>query len=89
MTPEQEQIRAGQAREWLENPMFKEAREKIEAGLAAQRRKVPMRETDMHTRLILTEQLWANLISYLQESVDTGKFAQFEVERQKRRMGVF
>ncbi len=88
MTPEEEQIRAGRARELLDNPMFKEASQRIQDGIASQRRKVPMRETDMHTRLILTEQLWLNLLDYLQETVDTGKFAQFEVERRKR-VGIF
>lgn len=89
MTPEEEQIRAGKARELLENDLFKEARAKIEAGLAAQRRKVPMRETEMHTRLILTEQLWNNLLDYLQETVDTGRLVEFEVARRKKMMGLF
>jgi hypothetical protein len=84
VTPEEERIAAGHAREVLENVMFKAACKHIEAGLAAQRRKVPLRDTEMHTRLILTEQLWNNLLDYLGQAVDTGKFADFELERRRR-----
>lgn len=83
-TPEEELIRAGHAREVLDSPIFKEACERIEDSLADQRRRVPMRETDMHTRLILTEQLWGNLRDYLEQIAQTGKFAEFEIERRKR-----
>jgi hypothetical protein len=83
-TPEEELIRAGQAREVLDSVVFKEACARIEESLAEQRRRVPMRETDMHTRLILTEQLWSNLKDYLEQTAQTGKFAEFEIERRKR-----
>lgn len=83
-TPEEELIRAGQAREVLDSTVFREACERIEESLAEQRRRVPMRETDMHTRLILTEQLWSNLKDYLEQTAQTGKFAEFEIAKRKR-----
>lgn len=84
MTPELEMIRAGQAQELLDSPLFKEAQAMIESSLADQRRRAPIRDSDMHTRLILTEQLYGNLIDYFKQIADTGKLAQFEIERKKR-----
>lgn len=89
MTPEEEIVRAGQAAELLDLPIMKEAIRHIEQGLAAQRRKVPMMESEMHSRLILTEQLWNNLLAYIGQVVETGKMAQFQVEARKKRLFPF
>lgn len=89
MTPEQEIIRAGQAHELLNSPLFKDAKAMIEDSLAQQRRKVGIRDDDMHTRLILTEQLWMNLQDFFLQIAQTGQLAQFEIERQKRRINPF
>lgn len=83
MSPEEEMIRAGEARQILESRMFQEACSRITESLAAQRRQVPLRDTDMHTRLIITEQLWGNLNDWLQQAVETGRFAEFTI-KQKR-----
>lgn len=85
MTPEQEVIRAGQAHELLNAPLFKEAKTMIEDSLAQQRRKAGIRDVEMHTKLILTEQLWRNLEDYFLQIAETGKLAQFEIARKKRR----
>jgi hypothetical protein len=93
MTPEQEVARAGEAQRILDTPMFKEACERIESSLAEQRRRVPMVETEMHTRLIIAEQLWNNLIDYFKMAADSGKFAEFALrqqrEQEKVRKGLF
>lgn len=83
-TPEQEIMRARTAQTVLDNEIFKEACQRIEEGLAGQRQRVPMRETEMHTRLILTEQLWVQLKDYIQQVADTGQFAQFELDRREQ-----
>lgn len=83
-TPEEEIIRAGQAREVLDATVFREACQHIEQSLSEQRRKVPLRDTDMHTRLILTEQLWLNLKDWLEQTAQTGRFAEFEIAQRKR-----
>jgi hypothetical protein len=82
-TPEDELRRAGDAKEILENEFFKEACKQIEDGLKAQRNAVPVRDTDMHTRLILTEQLWDSLKKYLEITAQTGKFAEFEIKKRE------
>jgi hypothetical protein len=83
MSPEEELIRAGEARQIIDSRMFQEACQRISESLAAQRRQVPMSNTDMHTRLILTEQLWGNINDWLMQAVETGKFAEFSL-KQKR-----
>jgi hypothetical protein len=80
-SPEEELIRAGHAREVLESPIFLEACQRIEDALRDQRRAVPVRDTEMHTRLILTEQLWSHVRDYLDQAVQSGKLAEFTIKQ--------
>jgi hypothetical protein len=90
MSPEEELVRAGEARQLLDNRMFIEATKRISESLAEQRRRVPIRDTDMHTRLIITEQLWGNIQDWLRETADTGRFAQLQIEqREQAKRGLF
>lgn len=84
-TPEQEVERARTAQQVLENEIFKEACQRIEEGLAAQRQRVPIRETEMHTRLILMEQIWVQLKDYIQDVAITGRFAQDVIKERETR----
>jgi hypothetical protein len=88
MSPEEELIRAGQARQVLESPIFMEAMARVEEALTAQRRAVPIRDTDMHTRLIITEQVWARITDWLKEAAETGKLAQFEIAEKRKRESI-
>lgn len=83
MSPEEELIRAGEARQVFESRMFQEATKRIVESLAAQRRLVPIKDTDMHMRLIVTEQLWGNLTDWLQQTVETGRFAEFTIQQKR------
>lgn len=83
-TPEEELIRAGHARECFENPIFIEACEAIENALKEQRRAVPIRDSEMHTRLILTEQLWTHVKEYLDQTVQSGKLAAFTIQQREQ-----
>jgi hypothetical protein len=85
-TPEEELRRAGDAKQILESPLFLEVRAHIEGALAEQRRTVPLRETEMHTKLIVTEQCWLNLLDYLQQIVTTGRMAEFTVAQQQSKI---
>lgn len=90
MSPEEELIRAGDAQRMLDNPMFMEASKRVLDGLASQRRQVPMRDTEMHTRLIIAEQLWANIEDWLKQTAETGKFAEFTLrQRETAKRGLF
>lgn len=88
-TAEEELTRGRQALAVLENEIFKEACALIEGGLASQRQRISMNDTDAHTRLILTEQLWLGIKDHLQQIADTGKWAQDEVNRQERERNSF
>lgn len=83
-SPEEEVTRGRQALTVLENEIYKEACQLIDEGLAAQRARVPITETAMHTRLILTEQIWLQLKDHIQQTADTGKWMLAETERQER-----
>ncbi len=56
--------------------MWQEAVKHIEQSLAAQRQAVPLRETEMHTRLIIAEQVFVKLQDFFQQIVDTGQMAE-------------
>lgn len=88
MTPETEIRRAGDARQILDAPIFVEAKKHIEEQLAQVRRSVPIRDTEMHTRLILMEQLWGNLLGYFEQLAQTGKFAEAALVEKERQRGI-
>ena len=88
MTLEEEIRRAGEARQVLDAPMFVAARKDIEAQLAQLRRTVPIRETEMHTRLILMEQLWSNLLGYFEQIAQTGKMAELQIEERRQQQSM-
>ena len=88
MTPEQEIIRAGEARQILDAPVFQAAKAYIEEQLSTARRSVPIRETEMHTRLILMEQLWSNLLGYFEQLAQTGKMAEIQIAERKHQQSM-
>lgn len=81
MNPEDEVRRANEARLLADHPLFKEARENLENQIRQLRRKVPIGQTDMHTRLILMEQLADQFFGFFDVLVQSGKFAQLELDR--------
>lgn len=90
MSPEEELVRAGEAKQLLGSRIFLEACRRVEEGLAEQRKRVPVRDTDMHTRLIITEQLWASITDWLKLTAETGRFADFEIkQREAAKRGLF
>ena len=84
MTLEEELQRAGEARQILDSPVFQAAIKDMEEQLAAGRRSVPIRDSEMHTRLILMGQLWDNLVGYLRTVADTGRFAELELQKRAK-----
>lgn len=82
-TPQEELVRAGQARQIIESPLFLEMRQAIEAQLLADRRAISIRDTDMHTRLIITEKLWGYLMDWFQQTAETGKMAAIQIQQER------
>lgn len=86
MTPEEELRRARDAERLVNDPMFQEGRKYLEAQLSQLRRDVPIHQTEMHTRLILMEQLALRFFGFFDQAIQTGKFAQVRLaEEEKRR----
>jgi len=85
-TPEEEIVRAGEARRIIESVMWQEAVKHIEGSLAAQRQAVPLRETEMHTRLIIAEQVFVKLQDFFQQIVETGHMAEITLAAQRTLM---
>jgi hypothetical protein len=85
MTPEQELQRAREAESLLNSPLFVEARQSLERQLAALRRDVNIHSTEMHTRLILMEQLSGRFFSFFEQALQTGKMAQVKLQDEERR----
>lgn len=77
--------RAGEARQILDSAMFQAARAHLEEQLAAARQAVPIRDTDMHTRLILMEQMFKNLIGYFEQIAQTGRMAEIQLRQEEER----
>ena len=92
MTPEEEIIRGGQAAQVLDAPIFVEAKKAIMEGIQRQMELVPMHDQTMHSRLIMTLQLWKGLETFLEQTKQTGEIAQFQIQQQdeqKKRFKIF
>ena len=85
MNPNQELLRAREAQQLLDSALFQEMRKSIEDQLATIRRTVPLRDTDMHTRVILMGQLWDNLTGYFEQLALTGKMAEMKLREEEER----
>ena len=83
MNLEQERARAQQALRLLDDPLFKEAREDVYAQLRMSRIAAPTTQSDLHTKLILMEQLADRFFRYFELLAQTGQFAQIEIDRQE------
>jgi len=88
MTLEDELRKAAEAKQVLEAPIFIAARANLEAQLAEARRVVPIRETEMHTRLILMEQLAQRFFGYFEQIAQTGKMAQIQLEKSREQQSM-
>lgn len=88
MTPEEEIRRAREAEGLLNAPLFLEARRGLDMQLAALRREVPIHATEMHSRLILMEQLSQRFFSFFEQTVQTGKMARIKLQDDERRRGI-
>ncbi len=92
MAPEEEIIRGGQAAQVLDAPIFVEAKKRVLEGIQRQMEAVPMSDQVMHTRLIMTLQVWKALESYLDQVKQTGEIADFQIrqqEEQRKRFKLF
>lgn len=78
---EKEIRRAADARLILDHDIYKDAWTAAERALAAQRRKVALKDTEMHTRLIMAEQVLDSVRRYIEDVVNTGRLADIQLKR--------
>ena len=83
--PEEAFRRSAEARQIIESPLFVEARKFLDDQLAELRRSVPISQTDMHTRLILMEQIARKFYGFFELLAQTGQMRQVELADQERR----
>ncbi len=81
--------RAGEARQILDSAMWQAAKATIESQLSQARRNVPIKDQDMHTRLILMDQLWGSLLAYFEQIALTGKMADIQLRQEEERRSMF
>lgn len=79
MTNEDKLIRAGQARDLLDNKLFNEAFEETKARLVENLETV--REDAHRDKLVLSLQLLKNLRNVIQEHVNTGKILEKSLQK--------
>jgi hypothetical protein len=68
----------------LKHPLLQEARQSFYDDLAQQRRGVPIRDTDLHTRLVLAEQVAARVFDYLEAVIRQGEAANLMLRERER-----
>lgn len=84
MELEQEQRKGGDASFILNHDIFKEAWKAFEDSLRAQRIKVGIKDTDMHTKLIMAEQTLNVVKKYIEDVMNTGKLADVQLQTKSR-----
>jgi len=77
---EQERIDGERAKQILDNPVFRQAWKSAEDSIHAQMAEVGMRDTDMHTRLILAKQILGHVQKHIETVMDTGIMADMQLQ---------
>ena len=80
--------RARQARAMLDSALFQEARKDLEGQMQHLRRTVAISSSEMHTRLILMEQLADRFFGFFEQLAQTGQMAELELAEEERRRGL-
>lgn len=82
-----ERIRAAEAAQLLENPLFKQAFDAAEKSILDQMDEVKMRDVEMHTRLILAWQVLGIVKGEIARFVNTGDMAKMQLAAKKHGKG--
>lgn len=85
---EQEIRRGDEADRLIKHPLLKEAWEAAEKSILEQMDEVSMRDTDMHTRLILARKTLNGVKRYIERVIDTGEMAKLQL-REPNKVAAF
>jgi len=88
-TLDKEVIDGEKARQLLSNEVFKSAWENAENSIISQMAEVKMRDTEMHTRLILALQILNNVRRHIETTMETGQLAEFSLKEPGKFARVF
>jgi len=78
-------VRANDAKALVNSNLWQEVTADIEGKLQYLRRNVPISASEMHTRIILMDQLWGWLQDYFKQIAQTGQMALKLQEEEARR----
>lgn len=76
---ESERLRAAEVKQLLDNKFLKEAFEAMGQSILKQMDEVTLRDTEMHTRLILARKTLSGIYRYLELIVQTGQLAELQL----------
>jgi hypothetical protein len=77
---EVERIRGAEAKQLLDNKYLKEAWDAAERSILDQMDEVNLRDTDMHTKLIMARKVLTSVKKYLERMVQTGEMATLQLK---------
>lgn len=75
--------RGQEATKLLNNPLFKEAFEKVKDGLVKSMETSPLGDKETHNRLVIALQLLAQIEKRVTEVAETGKMTAIQVNQKK------
>lgn len=86
MDKTQSELAEGQdAADLLDSRGWQRARAAFLSGLEAQRRKAPIKDVELHTKLVLLEQCFLALEGWLENCRTTGKMAAYQLDQDRKR----
>ena len=88
-TPEQEQHRARRSKEILNDPMVAGALDEIEKAVVDNIANCPVQEVLLQQQLCMLLVINRKFRRVFQSHMETGKLADFELEKKKRVLGIF
>ena len=88
LTPDQEVWRAQKARQFLEDPMIKEALDGIQSRIIEQWSDTPIKDVELREKTWMMYNIHKLFVEHLREHIATGEMASLQL-RQPKKFGVF
>lgn len=75
--------RAAEARMILDHELVREALASLREGIESQRLRAPVKDTDLHTRLIMLEQVAHGFEAWFRRAIESGEMAEVRLREPK------
>lgn len=76
--------RGAEAKMILDHPLIREVLDGFRRGLEAQRAKCPIKDGELHTKLIMLEQVFNAFEHGFKTTMETGKLAEIKLQQDSR-----